>query len=84
MEKRDYHMWSDDEDTVLISLREAGHPVKHIAKVMERSVSSVTNRIYIKRVPLVARQMEMDFGHMPELQKETPSILSRIFSKLLG
>ena len=34
MEKRDYHMWSDDEDTVLISLREAGHPVKHIAKVM--------------------------------------------------
>jgi hypothetical protein len=55
MEKRDYHMWSDDEDTVLVSLREAGHPVKHIAKVMERSVSSVTNRIYIKRVPLVAR-----------------------------
>ena len=69
MTKRTYKGWTQADDAELVLLREAAVSTKVIAIILKRTSSSVTNRITVLKLPVGGReirQVEMDFGHLPE------------------
>ena len=74
MTKRTYKGWTQADDAELVLLREAAVSTKVIAIILKRTSSSVTNRITVLKLPVGGReirQVEMDFGQVPESKIET-------------
>jgi len=85
MTKHTYKGWTQADDAELVLMREAWVSTKEIARALNRTPSSVSNRISVLKLPVGGRnnmffgrpdkrQMEMKFGHLPEtVEIDTPT-----------
>jgi len=59
MTKKTYKAWTDKEHKRLVTMHENKLPIKEIAKALNRTPSSVTNRISKIKVKYVPRKFAM-------------------------
>ena len=82
MTKKTYKPWTTKEHNRLATMHENKLPIKEIAKALNRTPSSVTNRIVKIKVKDVPRKFAM-ISEQTSFEPVEPSLLNRLL-KFLG